>query len=164
MPTFAKNKEVMKNFRTLVTSIMLTLGSIVATADDYQFLTVSQADGKTNFAVSNIQKITFDTSNMLLHLSDGTIQSLPLSSLQKMFFTDGGTIGISPISSTKSKLHFADGMLRVEVATGEHVELYNMKGERVFSNNQSGTYDMNHLPKGVFIVKVGQEAKKIINR
>jgi len=153
----------MKNFRALVTSVILTLGSLVGMADNYQFLTVSQADGETSFAVSSVQKITFDTSNMLLHLSDGTTQSLPLSGLQKMFFNDG-TVGISPITSMKSKIHFADGILRAEVTTGERIEVYNMKGEQVFSNNTSGTYDISHLTKGVYIVKVGHETKKVINR
>ena len=152
----------MKKMRTLLLSALLAL-STSALADDYQYLTVTQSTGgDRSFAVSNIQKITFDATNMVLHLSDGTTQSLALAGLSKMFFSDGQT-GIAT-RQTASKMQFSDGVLRATVAPGELISIYNMKGEQVFSTNESGTFDLTTLIKGVYIVKVGNETRKVVNK
>ena len=39
-----------------------------------------------------------------------------------------------------------------------------MKGEKVFSATQKASYDINHLPKGVYIVKTSNQTKKVINQ
>ena len=132
-------------------------------ADDYQYLTVAQGDGETSFTLNSIQKITFDATNMNLQMKDGTTQSLALNSLQKMFFTEGAT-GIATLGDTKSKIQFAGGMLRVTMASGEKLTVYNMKGEQVFSANESGSYDLSMLVKGVYILKVGNQTKKVVNK
>ena len=55
-------------------------------------------------------------------------------------------------------------MLRATVAPGENLTLYNMKGEQVFSSSETGTFDLKTLTKGVYIVKVGKETRKVINK
>jgi len=163
MAIFApKIKGIMKKFRTLMASLMLALAS-TALADNYQYLTITQDGGDTSFTVSNIQKITFDTTNMILQLMDGTSQSLPLSGLQKMFFSDGAN-AIASMGEAKSTIQFKGGMLHADIARGEKLTVYNMKGEQVLSANQSGTYDLTTFVKGVYIVKVGAEAKKVVNK
>ena len=151
----------MKTIRTLIVSALLML-STSALADNYQYLTVTQTAGETSFVVSNIQKITFDATNMVLHLTDGTTQQLPLSDLSKMFFSNSPT-GITA-TAMQSKMQFTDGVLRATVAPGESVALYNMKGEKVFSTTTSGSYDLKTLIKGVYIVKVGTETRKVVNK
>jgi hypothetical protein len=162
MPTFAENFRLMNTLRTLVASLLLVLGATAALADDYQYLTISQNDGETSYTVSSIRKITFDATNMVLHLSDGSEQSLPLADLSKMFFSkDGSGVSLTPM---QSKMHFSGGVLRTNIAAGEHVAIYNMKGEKVFSANESGTFDLTTLTKGVYIVKVGTETRKVVNK
>ena len=102
-------------------------------------------------------------TNMVLHLADGATQTLPLSSLQKMFFASESA-AIEAVAQGEQKVRFSNGMLRADLQAGEAVTLFNMKGEQEFSTNKSGTYDLKHLAKGVYIVKVGQESKKIINK
>ncbi|MCR4603785.1 MAG: T9SS type A sorting domain-containing protein [Prevotella sp.] len=152
----------MKNIRTMIASLLLMIGS-TAMADSYQYLTIAQSGGETSFTVNNIQKITFDTTNMILQLKDGTSQSLPLSGLQKMFFANG-TNAIANMNEAKSTIQFKGGMLHADIAAGEKLTVYNMKGEQVLSANQSGTYDLTTFVKGVYIVKVGTEAKKVVNK
>ena len=152
----------MKTLRNIIASVMLATASI-AMADDYQYLTVSQNDGETSFKVSNIQKITFDNSDMVIQLTDGSTERLPLVSLSKMFFSEESS-GIAAIGTTKSKIQFSNGMLRADIARGEAVVLYSMKGEKMFSANESGTYDLSGLTKGVYIIKVGTESRKVINK
>ncbi len=152
----------MKTLRTIVSALMLATAS-TSMADNYQYLTVTQTDGDTSFAVVDIRKITFDATNMVLHLADGATQTLPLTSLQKMFFASESA-AIEAVAQGEQKVHFSNGMLRADLQAGEAVTLFNMKGEQEFSTNKSGTYDLKHLAKGVYIVKVGQESKKIINK
>ncbi|MBR1414765.1 MAG: T9SS type A sorting domain-containing protein [Prevotella sp.] len=151
----------MKTLRTFLASALLAL-SATAMADEYQYLTVTETSGETNYAVSNIQKITFDSTYMVLHLSDGTTQQVPLSGLTKMFFSDGQA-GIAT-TQMQSKIQFHNGILRADVASGESISVFNMKGEKVFSAHASGTYDLSTLTKGVYIIKVGQETRKVINK
>ena len=134
-----------------------------ALADDYKYLTVDQNSGEVSFEVSNISKITFDATNMVLHLADGKTQQLPLAGLSRMFFAATSS-SIAAVADTKSKIQFSDGMLRATVAPGENLTLYNMKGEQVFSSSETGTFDLKTLTKGVYIVKVGKETRKVINK
>ena len=164
MPTFAPNFQgMMKTIRTLIASLLLIVGSVTAMADDYQYLTISGSGSENSFSVSKIQKITFEATNMVLVMTDGTEQRLPLAALEKMFFATSPS-GIAMVSTTQSKMQFSGGMLRATVAPGETVSVYNMKGEKVFSANESGNYDLSGMSRGVYIIKVGNETRKVVNK
>lgn len=152
----------MKFFRTIIASAMLAVCS-VAMADDYKYLTIGQYDGESSYSVSSIQKITFDTSNMILHLTDGTTASLPLSSLSKMFFSATSS-DIATVGAARSDVQFSHGMLRADISRGESVSVYNMSGHKVFSTNESGIFDLSNLSRGVYIIRVGDDSRKVINR
>ena len=100
---------------------------------------------------------------MILKLTNGTTQRLPLSGLSKMFFTADPS-GITTVEGAKSKIDINGGVLRANVAEGERITIYNLKGEAVYTSNADATVDLKTLVKGVYIVKVGQEAIKVMNR
>ena len=151
----------MKLFRIIIVAAMMAF-TTQAVADNYAYLTIGQTDGVANFKVSQISKITFDTSNMVLHLSDGTTQQLPLVSLSKMFFSDSAQ-GIATISAASDKISFDGGQLRLEIGAGEQAVIYNMKGQPLFTAKTSTEYNLNQLPKGVYIVRIGSQTKKVMN-
>lgn len=164
MPTFAPNfYDMMKTIRTLMASLLIVAGSVTALADDYQYLTVSGSGSENSYSVSKIQKITFEAANMVLAMTDGTEQRVPLAGLEKMFFATSPS-GIATVSTTQSKMQFSGGVLRATVVAGETIAVYNMKGEKVFSTNESGSYDLSGLQRGVYIVKVGTETRKVVNK
>ena len=105
---------------------------------------------------------TSSAFSSLSELSMSAIQRLPLSSLQKMFFSNGGVNAISSTKDNKSSVMVKDGKLHVEVAEGEHLIIYNMKGEAVFSASQPTVSVIDNLPKGIYIVKTGNKSQKII--
>jgi hypothetical protein len=141
---------------------MLTLG-MNAMADNYAYLTVGQDEGETSVEVSQVDKITFDASNMVIHLSDGNEQSLPLGSLSRMFFSETSQ-GIFALQTSRDKIKYEDGCLRLQLADGERAVIYNMKGEMVYTTNRSTEVTLDNLHKGVYIVRVGNETKKIMSR
>lgn len=155
----------MKAIKALVMAALLAAGT-TAQADDYAYLTVNQESGETSFAISTISKITFDTSNMIVSLSDGTTQELPLAGLSKMFFTATPT-GIASATQAQSQIRLVDGVLHVSAPRGAVITLYNIEGKAmrtVTSQGDDTEISVNGLTKGVYIVKVGTESKKIMNR
>ena len=162
MLTFAQKYTIMKTFRTIVAAMLLTVSATMM-ADDYTYLTVTQTGGETSFTVSDIQKITFDSTHMLISLSDGTTQSLPLSDLSKMFFSNSQS-AIWSTETSQSKISVSQGVIRALVARGESVTIYNLKGEAVFTSNTDADIDLKSFAKGIYIVKVGTESMKLMNR
>ncbi|MBQ8127479.1 MAG: hypothetical protein IJ176_03675 [Prevotella sp.] len=152
----------MKRLATLLTSLMLMLG-MPAMADNYAYLTITQDAAETSIEVSTIDKITFDASDMVLHLNSGAEQRLPLASLERMFFSQTAA-GIATVSKSRSEMKVEGGQLRLTVADGERITLYNTKGEQLFTTTRDATYDLRPLGRGVFIVKMGQEARKLMNK
>ena len=144
-------------------AVMLAVG-MNAMADNYAYLTVGQDGGETSIEVSQISKITFDASNMIVHLSNGSQQELPLSSLSRMFFSETASQGISLMQAGQEKIKYEGGSLRLLLADGEKATIYNMKGEAVYTTNRSSEVTLDNLHKGIYIVRVGNETKKIMSR
>ena len=160
MPIFAPKFYVMKALRSLIATLLIAAGTTVA-ADNFQYLTVSTQDSETSFELSQISKITFSETNMILTLSNGNTQELPLAQLQKMFFTDNAS-AISTIGTSKSKVTMNGGTVYIDVADGERVTIYNIGGTEVLST--TFTMSTSALPKGVYIIRMGNETKKILNK
>lgn len=156
----------MKILRNLFASLLLLVSSVVL-ADDYAYLTVVQTGAQTNFSISNIKNITFDDSNMLLNLNDNTQQKLPLSELSKMFFSNTGETGIMSVGSQQSAFSLKDGVLHIKGAKGSNVTIYDMSGKAVRNvtvREDDTQVNLSGLTKGAYIVKVGAEAKKFMNK
>jgi len=159
----------MKNFRNILAAMLLMMGSS-AFADDYAYLSIVQEGGQDNISISTIKNITFDSTNMLINLTNGTQQQLPLSGLSKMFFSgDGGGTGIKAIGNGQSSASFLlkDGVLRVGGAEGSQISVYDANGRLVRSltaREAETEVSLSGLTKGVYIVKVGTETKKMLNK
>ena len=151
----------MKTIRTLLTLLALVF-SVSGFSDNYKYLAISQTNNETQYELSQIQKITFDSSDMIMTLTNGGEQRLPLASLQKLFFSNGSVDAITTTKNDLSTVKVKDGQLHVEVAEGEHLIIYNMKGEAVFSASKPTTRVIDNLPKGIYILKTGHKSQKII--
>lgn len=150
----------------LILATILALGTPVM-ADNYAYLTIDKTNGETHFALSEISKITFDADNMIINLSNGSQAQLPLTSLNKMFFSDAGITAIN--SSTKEPLQvkLSGGIIHVNAPVGSLVTLYNMNGQAVrtvTTASDDTQINLNGMTKGVYIVKVGKQAKKVMNK
>lgn len=155
----------MITFRNLLTCLLLLVNNIVL-ADDYAYLTIVQTNEATHFEVGNINKITFDKTDMILHLTNGTEQKLPLETLSKMFFSTSPT-SISTLSNEKSNFTLRDGNLYVENLKADYINIYDLSGKVIHSvkaqDAQKGIR-LDGIIKGTYIVKAGTEAKKFTNK
>jgi hypothetical protein len=158
--------QIMKTLKNIMMALLLTVSG-TAMADDYAYLTIDQTGGETSFAVSNIAKITFDANNMVLHLTDGTQTTLPLAQLSKMFFADKDATGIATIGTQQSGISIKDGVLRVSAEQGATVAIYDAGGRAVRmlkAGEKETEVNLNGMVKGVYIVKVGTQTKKVMNK
>lgn len=149
--------------KSLLTTLLLMI-SACTWADNYQYLTVSQTDGDTRIEVSQIRKLTFDATDMIVTLEQGSEQRIPLASVQKLCFADGQASTIQTTDASQSTFKMKDGVVSVSVAKGESMSLYNMKGEVVFHAEQDVTFSISNLAKGAYILKTGKRCKTIMNR
>ena len=156
----------MKNFRHLLVLLLLTVCNAVM-ADDYAYLSIVQTGSQADVSLNDISKITFDESNMVITLSNGSEQKLPLSGLSKMFFTSKGADAIEGVNMNESKFALKDGKLIIEGTEGNQVTIYDTNGRAVRTVSLSkGQTEINvsGLTKGVYIIRAGKEAKKFMNK
>ena len=149
--------------RTILTVLLMALFT-TATADNYTYLTVSEQGTETSFEVNSISKITFDTTNMTLHLTNGTTQQLPLAKLSKMFFSNNGAAGITNLRTDEAQLSMEGGVLKVKTKAPAHLIIYNIDGSVVKSmETHAGETEVNvgDLSKGIYIIKVNGKAMKV---
>lgn len=145
---------------------MLFLSSIQAKADGFAFLTVSKNGETIDYKVSDIRKITFDETNMILNLTNGDTEILPFSVLTEMTIGDGST-GISLVGMDKTGLELKNGSLSVDMKDDGTVILYDSAGKKRFSQRVKAgknSISVSHLPKGVYIVKVNGDKQKFLNK
>jgi len=155
----------MKTIRTILAAMLLTISGTVF-ADDYAYLSIEQTSGVTSYSISSINKITFDESNMVLNLTNGTQQKLPLASLSRMFF-QADPSGVTTIGAEKNAFSLRDGMLYANGQQSGSVTIYDANGKTVRTASaqelQNGL-NVSGLTKGVYIVKLGSQTKKFVNK
>ena len=158
-----KNQMTMK-IRNLFLTLAMTV-SLTAAADDYAYLRVDGTDGENVFTVSQIDRITFDNQNMVLTLTDGTQNTLPLASLSRMFFTQSSETGISLVRNGGFRIE--NGVLYIDSKSGSQVTLYNIGGQvvRQFTTNaDKAELNIGGLKQGVYIIKVNGQTQKFMHK
>lgn len=147
-------------------AVMMAVCSM-AWADSFSFLTVAGSDNsEQSFTLSEIDKITFSENNMVVHMTDGSQQTVALPGLSRMFFSNQAA-GIELASSEQPSMRMADGVLTVSRQGGAHIVLYDVKGnvvKQVKSGDAEISFNLRGLGKGVYIVRVNGESRKIMNR
>lgn len=128
----------------LLATAMLT--SILAWADDYNYITVQKNDAAStqeSTALSEFTNIRVEDNNLILFDGDTQVKSYALDELHKLFFTKEPT-GINEIEA--------------EITDGR-TYIYNISGILIASDA-----DIDKLPKGVYIVRNGNKTDKIVKR
>lgn len=149
---------MIKRLQTILVTGLLMLG-LQAQAQEFACLTVTADGTQTDYQLSMIQKITFDSSDMIIWSAERELARLPKATLGSMFFSNGST-GISTRNAQPS-FSIKDGMLHV--ASGSQVDIFTIDGKTVkrFATKEATSIKLNTLNKGTFIIKVNNQAKKI---
>lgn len=139
--------------------------SASVSADSYSCLTINGTSGESNYAISSITKITFDELNMILWNGAEQMATLPLSSLDKMQFTNNPA-GIDAVEMAP-KTSLRDGVLYIQAKSGSRITLFNLRGmavKEITASSDETEINLRGLQKGVYVVKVNDSATKIMNK
>lgn len=148
----------MKKAFIMVAAALLCATNIAA--DEYNYLTVTCTNAEQSISLPTVQKITFSDGNAVVTASDRNIYTYPLTELQKMSFTATAT-AIKALPTQEKGLTCKDGTLKV---TGTGIlHIYNEVGALVqMAHVQDGAnINLNSLPKGIYVVNMGQKTIKV---
>ena len=153
----------------LVLVALLLMGT-TSWADEYSYLTIQKNDAsnsETSVALASLSKITFSNGSLILSNAYGTtIGTYNLSELNKMFFASQAT-AIENISTDKMSIALQEGVLRISSDPGSNIRLYQTSGVLVKSFSSSASeseINMSSLPKGIYLLRINNQVKKILNR
>jgi len=155
----------MRHIRVFLTTVMLAM-CLSSWADSYAYLTVNSDDsGSSSYAVADISKMTFESSNLVIWKSDTRLAELPLSGLDRMFFS--ATSGIQSLSALSSQIHHEGGKLRITAPRGTRIALYDISGKlikAVTASAEETELNLSGLRRGAYIVKAGDQSRKILGK
>ena len=120
--------------------MILTLLSVITLATraaDYNYLVFTLNDGSEQAIVAT-NSITFTDGNLVATTADETLATIPLTTLQKMQFSESNTTAISALP--------LDGQDDIKA-------IYDLQGRMMPLNTQ--------LPKGTYIVKTSSRTIKV---
>ena len=121
--------------------MVLTLLSVITMATraaDYNYLVFTLNDGSEQAIVATNLSITFTDGNLVATTADETLATIPLTTLQKMQFSESNTTAISALP--------LDGQDDIKA-------IYDLQGRMMPLNTQ--------LPKGTYIVKTSSRTIKV---
>jgi hypothetical protein len=138
----------------------------VASAQGYAYLTVGSDGGSTtSFAIDDINRMTIEDGKLVMWNQQERFAELPLMTLDRMFFS--ATNGITARSAQPCRIRMDGGVLRITAPRGTRITLYNMSGQllkEVTASAEETELSVNGLRKGAYIVKAGDEARKILSK
>ena len=136
--------------------------SLFAFADDYAYLTVGYNSIEQSIELATIQKITFDTSaeKMTVTTSTGNEIDFPLTQMEKMFFSATAT-AVESLPEKSKNMSVSGGVLRV--SGNDMLYIYGSNGmlQQITKVKGSAAVSLQTLPKGVYIVRMGNQTIKI---
>ncbi len=133
----------MKKFILML--VFIATSFTMASAADYDYLTVLMSDGTEQSFTASGLSITFSDGYMVVN-ENGTSTSLSLATLSKMYFSTTAT-AIRDINTTD-----ADVLIKGD--------FYDLQGRKVLSDQAIATA-ASQLPKGIYVVRKGNRSVKI---
>ena len=123
--------------KTMILTLLCAL-CMGAQAADYNYLLFTLNDGSEQAIVANNINITFTEGNLVATTADETLATIPLTSLQKMQFSETDATGISALPLDSND---------------EIKAIYDLQGRMMSLDTQ--------LPKGTYILKTSSRTIKV---
>lgn len=138
---------------------LATALTVPSQADDLQYLTAACGNREKSIELAGVQKITFENGNVVVSTTGGPV-TFPVTEMKKLAFTSTAT-AIGDLKSRSKALAYVDGALHVQ---GSGVlRVYSMTGnlQRLADIRGGAIVSLDNLPKGVYIIQLGNETIKI---
>lgn len=165
---FAMLKTMTMKRKLTTIAVMLT-AMTTAQAGDYAYIVFATADGTATYMTAEGTHITYGDGQMTA-ANDGDSATISLSELSYMAFTNtvnGSTTAISSLSASATAIIAGDGCVTVSGERNVSAHVSDLSGTTVAAGNtgSSGTCTLGKsLPRGIYIVTIGDKSAKIILR
>ncbi len=157
----------MKNkFNKLIILLLTACAMQTAKAENYSYLTLQYGGVQQSIALNTLKKITFSGGQLHATTAEG-VQSIKLSTMEKMFFSSTATAIQSAKMDAAFELGYdaASQMVMLNGMSGRGVvEVYSVNGTKALRETTSlngGQVSLASLPKGLYIVKVNGKVLKV---
>ena len=146
--------------KRLFLSFILLTSAVFMMAEDFKYLNVASNGAEESITLSTVQKITFTDTQVIVHTSEGEM-AFPLSEMEKMSFSaTEDAIDLLPLQT--ESLQFLQGQL---VTTGKGLlRIYNANGMLMQVANisqEKAIISLENLPSGMYIVCLGKQSIKL---
>ena len=134
--------------------VLLLTSCLQAMADNYTYLTVTQTSTGHSFGFANDQ--------VTVYLTNGSQQRFNLEQVEALDLTDQAA-GISNMTADDSCMSLDNGTLSVQLSKASSLQVFITKGELVVSTQlDKGEHvlPLQHLNKGVYLIKLGRQTLK----
>lgn len=158
--------------RKQVISFLALLLGIVGShgyAQSYSMNIIKWSGGGNNIGMSLIDKITFSDNNLVMKYYTGNSESLDMLSIRKITFTDNITGNINIIhkeNEVSISLNSPNTLRLNNLEDGtQNIEIYSITGvlvQNTVIHSDTPILSMNHLNKGVYIIKVKNQTLKFV--
>src|SRR5574344_651488 len=158
--------KALKKMWIILVTLLAALSANAATKAI--IITLSDGTQKTT-QLTDVARLTLNNGNVTVVTTTGTNEATPISSVSRITFglnsgitnaaTDGKGVKIYPSP--------CDSYIAIEGLNGmQDVELYNAQGQLIkeAALEGSGVIDMNAMSQGLYLVKTGNVAYKIVKR
>lgn len=146
--------------KRLFLSIFMLTSAVFMMAEDYKYLNVVSSGAEESITLSTVQKITFTDTQVVVHTAEGEL-TFPLADMEKMTFTaNANTIDLLPLQS--ETLQFQQGQL---ITSGKGtLRIYNATGmlmQIANINQDKAIVNLDNLPSGMYIANMGSQTIKL---
>lgn len=160
---------MIKKVLCLMAFLLLSIGIWSAKAQSTVSVTNKTNGATTNYTVQSTGSISFSGDYLVIkESSTASPQSIPLSSIRKMTFSNGSA-SIDDINHTKSPQLYPNPAkdyctLISNGSETNHVTIFSITGAKMMETDieNEGRIDISSLKTGVYLVKVNNMTTKLI--
>lgn len=147
--------------------MMLLAAPLMLTQAQTPILEVFKWDNtKVQVGLSDLGKITFSGSDMVLNLKSGELNTIPTGDIRNLVFNTVSSVPNAVSVKTLSVYpNPAQDYIRIEHVQGEHQQLsiFSLSGQvlhNILLSEGENQIDIRHLHRGIYLVKVGTQVTK----
>ena len=155
------------NKKSFLSGVVLLVAGQLFAAQEWQLITLSADGAETTYALSNVQKIVFDSDAMTVNMKSGS-DATGIRSVSFLLSDDTGVEYLKPESPVAVYPNPVKTTLTVAgVDKGARINLLNLNGallQSILTQGNSTDIDVSSLQQGVYLLQAGNQVVKFIKQ
>lgn len=150
----------MKKILFLAIAILFSLNAL---ADDFSLYILTTGESTpTDYAVKDIQKITFSDGNVVVTKTDGTSATVAMNNITKIYLDSSVADAIDNVSGNQ----FAWNGQQITTAGTGTIRVFQPSGTLVTAQpvSEGQAINLSHLPQGIYVVSLNGQSFKIVKK